>query len=55
MSIGHSEGHKPHKPDMPKDEQDVTSEEKQEARRKIEGSTGEAADGRKVPLGAKNM
>lgn len=38
MSIGHSPGTEPHRPDMPKKAEDVTKEEKQEAQRRIEGS-----------------
>ncbi|KIX07573.1 phosphatidylserine decarboxylase [Rhinocladiella mackenziei CBS 650.93] len=38
MSIGHSPNVEPHKPDMKKDESSITVEERQEARRRIEGS-----------------
>ena len=36
MSVGHSIGHEPHTPDMRKD--NPTMEEKQDAKRRIEGS-----------------
>ncbi|KAL9052347.1 MAG: hypothetical protein Q9162_005439 [Coniocarpon cinnabarinum] len=38
MSIGHAPEDAPHLPDMRKDEQDVTAEEREEAQRRIEGS-----------------
>ena len=38
MSIGHSPHIGPHRPDMKKDEGDITLEDRQEAKRKIEGS-----------------
>ena len=38
MSIGHSPNVEPHKPDMKKDEANITEHERQEARRRIEGS-----------------
>ncbi|KAH0836106.1 Phosphatidylserine decarboxylase proenzyme 3 [Fonsecaea pedrosoi] len=38
MSIGHSPNVEPYKPDMKKDESSITNEERQEARRRIEGS-----------------
>lgn len=38
MSIGHSPNVGPHKPDMKKDEANITMEDRQEARRRIEGS-----------------
>lgn len=38
MSIGHSPNHAPHTPDMRKDEEDITQEEREEAQRRIEGS-----------------
>lgn len=40
MSIGHTPGTEPHRPDMQKKAEDVTQEEKQEAQRRIEGSIG---------------
>jgi len=40
MSIGHSPGTEPHRPDMRKKAEDVTQAEKQEAQRRIEGSNG---------------
>jgi phosphatidylserine decarboxylase len=41
MSIGHSVGHEPHIPDMRKD--NPTLAEKQDAKRRIEGSLAPAA------------
>lgn len=38
MSIGHSPEQLQHAPDMPKKEENVTLEERQEAKRRIEGS-----------------
>lgn len=38
MSLGHSPGVEPHKPDMKKAESEVTAQEKEEARRRIEGA-----------------
>lgn len=38
MSIGHSPHVEPHKPDMKKDEGDITLHDRQEAKRRIEGS-----------------
>ncbi|KAJ9602390.1 phosphatidylserine decarboxylase [Cladophialophora chaetospira] len=38
MSIGHSPNTEPHKPDMQKDAANITDKERQEARRRIEGS-----------------
>ena len=38
MSIGHSPHVGPHVPDMKKDEANITEGERQEARRRIEGS-----------------
>ena len=38
MSIGHSPDVEPHKPDMQKDAANITEKERQEARRRIEGS-----------------
>ena len=38
MSIGHSPEQPQHKPDMRKKEENVTKEERQEAKRRIEGS-----------------
>lgn len=38
MSIGHSPNVEPHRPDMQKDEANITEKERQEARRRIEGS-----------------
>ncbi|KIW30450.1 phosphatidylserine decarboxylase [Cladophialophora immunda] len=38
MSIGHSPNVEPHRPDMKKDESSITMEDRQEARRRIEGS-----------------
>lgn len=38
MSIGHSPNHAPHTPDMRKNEQDITQEDREEAQRRIAGS-----------------
>jgi len=38
MSIGHSPEQSQYTPDMPKKEENVTQEERQEAKRRIEGS-----------------
>lgn len=38
MSIGHRPEVSPHRPDMKKDESEITNEERQEAKRRIEGS-----------------
>ena len=38
MSIGHSPEQPQHTPDMRKKEENVTNEERQEAKRRIEGS-----------------
>jgi phosphatidylserine decarboxylase len=38
MSIGHSPGQPQYTPDMRKKEEDVTNAERQEAKRRIEGS-----------------
>ena len=38
MSIGHHPSSSPHTPDMKKDEENITMEERQEAKRRIEGS-----------------
>ena len=44
MSIGHSPDVEPHKPDMKKDESDITMEDKREAKRRIEGSLAPEGD-----------
>jgi len=38
MSLGHSPNVEPHRPDMKKNESEVTNEERQAAKRRIEGS-----------------
>jgi len=38
MSIGHSPDQPQHEPDMRKNEEDISNEEKQAAKRRIEGS-----------------
>ena len=38
MSVGHHPASSPYKPDMRKKEGDITLEERQEAKRRIEGS-----------------
>lgn len=48
MSIGHSPSHPKHAPDQRKDDKDVTEQDKQDARRRIQGSnfeeTGDDSD-----------
>jgi hypothetical protein len=44
MSIGHSPNVEPYKPDMKKDEANITMEDRQEARRRIEGSLAPEMD-----------
>ncbi|ETI28880.1 phosphatidylserine decarboxylase [Cladophialophora carrionii CBS 160.54] len=44
MSIGHSPNAEPHKPDMKKDEANITLKDRQEARRRIEGSLAPEMD-----------
>lgn len=39
MSVGHSPSEPHWKADMPKDEKEVTEQEKQEAKRRIQGSS----------------
>lgn len=52
MSIGHSPDVEPHRPDMQKDASEVTHEERQEAKRRIEGSLApERKDRKSVDLG----
>ncbi len=46
MSIGHSPNTEPHKPDMKKDESNITAEDRQDAQRRIEGSINPDAGGR---------
>lgn len=51
MSIGHSPDHGPHTPDMKKD--NPTAAEKQEAKRRIEGSFAPTTGtGLRMPMGA---
>jgi len=38
MSVGHHPQHEQHTPDMRKNDKDITEKEKQEAKRRIEGS-----------------
>jgi hypothetical protein len=38
MSVGHSPNMLPHEPDMPKKAENITLEEMQDAKRRIEGS-----------------
>ena len=38
MSIGHHEHLGPHKPDMKKDERNITDADREDAKRRIEGS-----------------
>lgn len=51
MSIGHSPDVEPHRPDMKKDEANITNEERQEAKRRIEGSLASDADPSLTPDG----
>lgn len=44
MSLGHSPHVESHKPDMKKDEGDITLEDRQEAKRRIEGSLAPDAE-----------
>lgn len=44
MSVGHSPHVESHKPDMKKDESAITQEDRQEARRRIEGSIAPDSD-----------
>lgn len=44
MSIGHSPNVESHKPDMKKDEANITMADRQEARRRIEGSIAPDVD-----------
>ena len=44
MSIGHSPQVGPHRPDMKKDEGEITLEDRQEAKRRIEGSLAPEAE-----------
>lgn len=41
MSVGHSPHVSQHTPDMRKDDKEITEEEKQEAKRRIQGSVAE--------------
>lgn len=50
MSIGHSPGQEPHKPDMPKD--NPTAAEKAAAKRRIEGSLASSKSDDLIPVGA---
>jgi hypothetical protein len=45
MSIGHHPSVGSYKPDMKKDEKDITVEDRQEAKRRIEGSLAPDGDG----------
>jgi phosphatidylserine decarboxylase len=45
MSIGHSPHVSPHKPDMKKDQSEVTDREREEAKRRIEGSLAPEREG----------
>lgn len=44
MSVGHSPDIPQHEPDMPKKAENITVEEMQEAKRRIEGSLAPPAD-----------
>lgn len=45
MAMGHSPGVEPHIPDMKKDNDKVTNAERQEAKRRIEGSLAPESEG----------
>jgi phosphatidylserine decarboxylase len=49
MSLGHSPHVEPHKPDMKKADSEITEKEKEEARRRIEGSLAAEREGVKNP------
>lgn len=51
MSLGHSPNVEPYKPDMKKADSDITAAEKEEARRRIEGSLAADRKGVRNPLG----
>ena len=53
MSIGHSPNVEPHMPDMKKDDANITEKERQDARRRIEGSLAPDMDGMGVDMGAR--
>lgn len=55
MSIGHLPGGDPHAPDMKKDDSEVTNAERQEAKRRIEGSLAPDNDGGMGQLSAANI
>lgn len=44
MSVGHSPDIPQHEPDMPKEAENITMEEMQEAKRRIEGSLAPPSD-----------
>lgn len=50
MSLGHSPDTEPHRPDMKKDASKVTNAERQEAKRRIEGSLAPDAEDSNTPL-----
>jgi phosphatidylserine decarboxylase len=45
MSVGHDPKSGPHRPDMRKDEENITLRDRQEATRRIEGSLAPETDG----------
>lgn len=51
MSIGHRPEVEPHRPDMQKDASEITNEERQEAKRRIEGSLAPDMKASDLPLG----
>ena len=51
MSIGHHPSVGSYKPDMKKDEADITNEDRQEAKRRIEGSLAPDGDSSSGGLG----
>ena len=51
MSVGHHPGQPQFAPDMPKKDENITQEDRQEAKRRIEGSMAPAA----MPIGPSAM
>ena len=49
MSVGHSPEQRQHLPDMRKKEENITNEDRQEAKRRIEGSLAPDAGGSSAP------
>ena len=55
MSVGHSPHVEAHAPDMLKEGYKPSHEEKQDAKRRIEGAGAAGAQGSSQPLGSENM